>query len=49
VEVLASGPARVPLLSAVAIGLCVAVTVVLGCWPGPLTAFAHHATLLFHR
>ena len=49
VNVLATGPARVPPLSAVAIGLCVAVTVVLGFWPGPLTAFAHHATLLFQR
>ncbi|MGC8471138.1 MAG: NADH-quinone oxidoreductase subunit N [Acidimicrobiales bacterium] len=48
-NVLATGPARVPPLSAVAIGLCVAVTVVLGFWPGPLTAFAHHATLLFQR
>ncbi len=45
-EVTAS-PVRVPPLSAVAIGLCLAVTVVLGFWPGPLTAFAHHATLLF--
>ena len=40
-------PVRVPPLSAVAIGLCLAVTVVLGFWPGPLTSFAHHATLLF--
>ncbi len=45
-EVMAT-PVRVPPLSAVAIGLCLAVTVVLGFWPGPLTSFAHHATLLF--
>lgn len=37
----------VPVLGAVAIGLCVAVTVVFGFWPAPLTSFAHHATLLF--
>ncbi len=42
-----AGPLKVPPLSAAAIGLCVAVTVVLGFWPGPLTSFAHHATLLF--
>jgi NADH-quinone oxidoreductase subunit N len=42
-----AGRVRVPPLAAVAIGLCLAVTVVLGFWPGPLTAFAHHATLLF--
>ncbi len=37
----------VPALSAVAIGLCVAVTVVFGFIPAPLVDFAHHATLLF--
>ena len=42
-----AGQVRVPPLTAVAIGLCLAVTVVLGFWPGPLTSFAHHATLLF--
>ena len=47
VNVLSAGPVRVPPLSALAIGLCVGVTVVLGFWPGPLTSFAHHATLLF--
>jgi NADH-quinone oxidoreductase subunit N len=42
-----TGLARVPALGAVAIALCVGVTVVFGFWPGPLTSFAHHATLLF--
>ncbi len=42
-----AGPVRVPPLGALAIGLCVAVTVVFGFWPAPLTAFAHHATLLY--
>ncbi len=42
-----ASPVQVPPLTAVAIGLCLAVTVVLGVWPGPLTSFAHHATLLF--
>ncbi len=37
----------VPALSAVAIGLCVAVTVVFGIWPEPVLNFANHATLLF--
>jgi len=37
----------VPALTAVAIGLCVAVTVVFGIWPAPLLDFAHHASLLF--
>ncbi len=41
------GAVRVPPLAAIAIGLCLAVTVVFGFWPGPLTSFAHHATLLF--
>ncbi|HVC14118.1 MAG TPA: NADH-quinone oxidoreductase subunit N [Acidimicrobiales bacterium] len=47
VSVLSSDPVHVPALGAVAIALCVGVTVVLGFWPGPLTSFAHHATLLF--
>ncbi len=37
----------VPAATAVAIGLCVAVTVVFGIIPGPLVDFAHSATLLF--
>ena len=37
----------VPALTAVAIGLCVAVTVVFGIWPEPVLHFASHATLLF--
>jgi hypothetical protein len=37
----------VPALTAVAIGLCVAVTVVFGVIPGPLVDLAHKATLLF--
>ncbi len=37
----------VPALSAVAIWLCVAVTVVFGIWPAPLIDFAHSASLLF--
>lgn len=45
--VVSTGPVRVPALAAVAIALCVGVTVVFGFWPGPLTSFAHHATLLF--
>ncbi len=47
VTVLSSSPVRVPPLGAVAIGLCVAVSVVFGVWPAPLTSFAHHATLFF--
>lgn len=46
-RVVARGRVRVPVLSAVAIWLCVAVTVVFGFYPGPLTSFAHHSTLLF--
>jgi NADH-quinone oxidoreductase subunit N len=41
------GKVRVPPLSAVAIALCVGVTLVFGFWPAPLVDFAHHATLLF--
>jgi NADH-quinone oxidoreductase subunit N len=37
----------VPPLTAVAIGLCVAVTVVFGVFPAPLIDLAHQATLLF--
>jgi NADH-quinone oxidoreductase subunit N len=37
----------VPALTAVAVGLCVAVTVVFGIIPGPLIDLAHQATLLF--
>jgi NADH-quinone oxidoreductase subunit N len=37
----------VPALTAVAIGLCVAVTVVFGVIPQPLIDFANHASLLF--
>ena len=37
----------VPLLTAVAIGICVGVTVIFGIVPAPLLDFANHATLLF--
>jgi NADH-quinone oxidoreductase subunit N len=37
----------VPALSALAIALCVGVTVLFGVWPQPLIDFANHATLLF--
>ena len=37
----------VPVLTSVAIGLCVGVTVVFGVWPEPLLNFANHASLLF--
>jgi NADH-quinone oxidoreductase subunit N len=37
----------VPRATLVAIGLCVAVTVVFGVIPGPLVDFAHQATLIF--
>ncbi|HWE67723.1 MAG TPA: NADH-quinone oxidoreductase subunit N [Acidimicrobiales bacterium] len=37
----------VPPLTGLAIGLCVAVTVVFGIWPQPLLDFANHASLLF--
>ena len=43
------GPVPVPALTAVAVGLCVAVTVVFGIIPGPLLNFAHQATLLLLR
>jgi hypothetical protein len=38
----------VPEPAALAIGLCVGVTVVFGVFPGPLIDLAHAATLLFH-
>ncbi|MHB8440361.1 MAG: proton-conducting transporter transmembrane domain-containing protein, partial [Acidimicrobiales bacterium] len=38
---------RVPAATAVAIGLCLLVTVVFGLWPAPLVDFAHQAHLLF--
>jgi len=38
---------EVPVLTAVAIALCLGVTIVFGIIPGPLTDFAHKATLLF--
>jgi len=38
---------EVPFLTGLAIGLCLAVTVVFGVWPAPLTDFAHAASLLF--
>ena len=37
-----------PTPTAVAISLCVGVTVVFGLWPAPLTGFAHLAQLLVH-
>ena len=37
-----------PTATAVAISLCVGVTVVFGLWPAPLTGFAHLAQLLIH-
>ena len=43
----ATGSVNVPALSALAIGICVAVTVVLGIYAAPLVDFARHATLLF--
>jgi NADH-quinone oxidoreductase subunit N len=43
------GLVPVPALTAVAIGICVAFTVVFGLVPGPVLNFAHHATLLLLR
>jgi NADH-quinone oxidoreductase subunit N len=40
-------PVRVPVLTALALGLCTGVTVLFGVWPQPLIDFANHATLLF--
>jgi NADH:ubiquinone oxidoreductase subunit 2 (subunit N) len=41
------GVVPVPALTAVALGLCTAFTVVFGIIPGPILDFAHQATLLF--
>jgi NADH-quinone oxidoreductase subunit N len=40
-------PVEVPVLGAVAIGVCTGVTVLFGVWPQPLIDFANRATLLF--
>jgi NADH-quinone oxidoreductase subunit N len=40
-------PVPVPVLSGVAIWVCVGVTVLFGVWPQPLIDFANNATLLF--
>jgi NADH-quinone oxidoreductase subunit N len=40
-------PVDVPVLGAVAIGLCTGATLLFGFWPQPLISFAHQATLLF--
>jgi NADH:ubiquinone oxidoreductase subunit 2 (subunit N) len=40
-------PVDVPVLAALAIGVCTGVTVLFGVWPQPLIDFANHATLLF--
>jgi NADH-quinone oxidoreductase subunit N len=48
-EVEARGAVPVPPLTAAAIGLCVAFTVVFGVIPGPVLNFAHEATLLLLR
>jgi NADH-quinone oxidoreductase subunit N len=45
-DVIERGIQPVPSLTAIAIGLCVAVTVVFGIIPGPLLDFAQRATLL---
>jgi hypothetical protein len=37
----------VPALTWVAIGICVAATVIFGVVPAPLLDFANHATLIF--
>jgi NADH-quinone oxidoreductase subunit N len=46
-DVVERGAVPVPLLTTVAIGLCVGFTVVFGIIPGPILDFAHQATLLF--
>jgi NADH-quinone oxidoreductase subunit N len=46
-EVTDRGVVPVPLLTTVALGLCVAFTVVFGIIPEPILNFAHQATLLF--
>ena len=48
-DVEARGAVPVPVLTRVAVGACVAVTVVFGVWPTPLLDFAHQATLLLLR
>jgi NADH-quinone oxidoreductase subunit N len=48
-DVEARGPVPVPVLTSVAIGICVAFTVVFGIIPGPILNFAHQATLLLLR
>ena len=48
-DVEARGPVPVPVLTTVAIGICVAFTVVFGIIPGPIVNFAHQATLLLLR
>ena len=48
-EVEARGPVPVPPLTAVAVGTCVAFSVVFGIIPGPVIDFAHQATLLLLR
>jgi NADH-quinone oxidoreductase subunit N len=40
-------PVDVPVVAAIAIGLCTGATVLFGFWPQPLIDFANHATLLF--
>jgi NADH-quinone oxidoreductase subunit N len=42
-----SSVVKVPALTATAIGICMAVTLVFGVWPQPLLDFANHASLLF--
>jgi NADH-quinone oxidoreductase subunit N len=46
-EAVAARVVRVPALTWLAIGTCVAFTVVFGIIPGPIVDFAHQATLLF--
>ncbi len=48
-EVEARGAVPVPPMTTVAIGLCVAFTIVFGIFPAPILDFAHHATLLLLR
>jgi NADH-quinone oxidoreductase subunit N len=40
-------PVDVPVVAAIAIGLCTGATLLFGFWPQPLIDFANHATLLF--
>ena len=48
-DVEARGVVPVPLLTTLAIGTCVAFSVVFGIIPQPILDFAHHATLLLLR